>query len=209
MSIVKSLTKKNCKEIGAEHVGANYFEGVDYRYRGYLFVQSVSRSCGTIIGIHDINFDSDAEYMLFKEVYTGNRVYGWVRELELSKVKSWMDSVVDAIEIVKRQVQTPFSEEEKAQVYQEIESTKKQVEELLKQVKKSFRWWESREDTDSILYEIQRIEDRKPDINSLLETFKSEEEGLSQRTIRDTIHARLQSIQCSIENISEINNKHN
>ena len=209
MAIVKSLTKKNCKEIGAKYVGKGFFGGIDYSYRGMIFNQEKPRNGAVYIGL--IITESSGSYVaseIFKQIYQGEIDRSYKTEFDLSELKSWMDNIADTMEEAEKRAQAPLSEEEKVLVYQEIESAEKQVEDVLEQVKKSFRWWESREDTDGLLYEIQRLEDLKPDINSLLETFKLEKEVLSQHLIRNIIHARLQYIQCSIENISEINNKH-
>ena len=154
--MVKSLTKKNCKEIDIEYVGKSKTGGIDYSYRGLIFNQEVSRSYGTIIGLMRSSFSSEVVLGVFRQIYQGKTDTGYQDEFDLSELKGWMDSIANAAEEAEKKAQAPITEEEIQDVTSKIRKQKQLAWHKTEQAKK-FAWWENENQTCKIIRKLAEI----------------------------------------------------
>lgn len=203
--VVKSLTKKNCKEIGAEYIGKAASGGVDYSYRGSIFNQEISRRYGTIIGFMRSSFSSEVSLNVFRQIYQGKTDTGYQDEFDLSELKGWMDSVVDALESAEKQVQTPISEEEFQNVTNEIRKQKQAAWHKLEEAK-TFVWWENMDQTCMVIQQMRKIKKSFQEIDKHKDVLSEDVSNIKKRESFSIIYKMLERVQEEVSKLVRMTN---
>lgn len=202
--VVKSLTKKNCKEIGAEHVGKNSL-GVEYSYRGVAFLQGASRSYGTLISLSNKSFTSETVCKMFLQTFQGKTDTGYQDNFDLSELKGWMDSVVDAIESAEKRVQAPISEEELQNVTTEIRKQKQAAWHKLEEAK-TFVWWENMDQTCLVIQQMRKIKKSFQEIDKEKDTLSEDVSNTKKRESLLVIYKTLERVQEEVSKLAKMTN---
>lgn len=205
MSIVKSLTKKNCKEIGAEHVGKNQLGGIDYSYRGILFNQETPRNGVVYISLlFGESFKSIVANNIFRQIFQGETDVRHETEFDLSELKSWMDSIADAAEEAEKQAQAPFSEEEAKSAVAELEGKKQITLQVVEQVKKTFAWWGNRYATSDAIDKISKVEKACQEAEISFVALEAQETPLAKRELIRVWRRLLDSVDYELSKLKQL-----
>lgn len=204
--VVKSLTKKNCKEIGAEYVGKVVSgHGIEYSYKGVAFLQEASRSYGTLIYLLKKSFASETVYKMFLQNFHGKTDSGYQDEFELSDIKAWMDSIVDAIESAEKQVQAPITEEELQNVTTEIRKQKQAAWHKLEEAK-TFVWWENMDQTCMVIQQMRKVKKSFQEIDKHKDTLSEDVSNTKKRESLLVIYKTLERVQEEVSKLVRITN---
>lgn len=206
MAIVKSLTKKNCTEIGAEYIGKNKYGGIDYYYRGLTFNQEAPRGRGVrLILIKGAFFESSLIYSIFRKIYPGNTNIRYAAEFNLFELKAWMDSIADADEEAAKQAQAPISEEEIQEVTTEIRKQKQAAWHKLEEAKK-FAWWENMDQTGWVVRQMRKVKQSFQEIDKKKDMLSEGVSNVEKRESLLAIYKTLERVQRELEELEVLTN---
>lgn len=207
--LVKSLTKKNCKEIGAEYIGRDRrLKGVNYSYRGIRFNQIVFRGEGVQIDfIYNGIFNSYGASCFFRHSCKDNGSLFYKGEVSLSDLKVWMDKVADAVESANAKAQSPISEEERSQLFLDVKKVEDKADQIISQVQKDYHWTESVSDTMAVITKCKSIDSRVKGAKRELAQFLLEEQVKGQRDIQSVVLLYLDEILEQISALERLSSK--
>ena len=206
--LVKSLTKKNCKEIGVEYIGSNQMiGGVDYSYKGVVVNQAITRGYGVNINLlYERAFVADIAATYFHRSYRDLAGIVYKGEFDLLDLKGYLDRLVDAVKASNEQAQAPISEGEIQEVTTEIRKQKQAAWHKTEQAKK-FAWWEEGYKTCQVIRQLKDIKSTFSNLDTNKDILTNEDTPvIAKRESLRKISNLLKQVQKELEELETLTN---
>ena len=206
---IKSLTKKNCVELGIEYIGANTKEGgVNYKYRGCLFIQYKPRyDVKVTLDLDFVSFPSMAAKEIFWELL--DRQAGedssvtFIGEIESDDLKAKLDAIADKVEQAIAISETGHSEQQKQDFVNSITQEIDNICETIDTVKKTYRWWECAYDTNSLITKIDQVLTAIEKVRRLLCSYCKESIAIEQNKLKAHITEEVRKIRWEFKYLTD------